>query len=159
MWIIILTLSIIFYANASGLFALIIVISAVFLLMCILESINYFLTPEECIKIDECALYFFSGRKWNKLSFTDLDEVRTNGQTSAYTSMRSILDRGVLRIFDRTNTLYRVKYLREPEDIKRKINTLKAQKTGGSTNTGAQINNTDKPDNTINTNTINTNNT
>lgn len=147
MWGIILALCIAFYASASGLLLLVAIVAGIFLLLCIWQAINYFMTPDEPVKADKDTLYFWSARKWHELKLDEIDEVRTNSQmTHTFTTMRSIMDRGVLRIFDRRNNLFRVRYLYHPEEIKVAIKELikdyKAQ-TENNTDNSVNTNNTD----------------
>ena len=137
LWAALIAICIIFYKNSAGLFLLLIAVCAVLIVLCAWEAINFLLTPAECVKRSSDSIYFWSARKWHKLELAEIDEVRTNGMVmSPYTTMRSIIDRGGLRIFDRRNNLYRVKYLTDPEEIKAKIdemlhqNDVRAQKNG-----------------------------
>ena len=125
MWGVVLALSIYYYMNASGLFTLIIVISGIFLLICAWQAVNYFLCPGEPVKTDGTTLYFWSSRRWCELAVSEIDEVRTNSQlTHTFTTMRSLLDRGALRIFDRRNNLFRVRFLAEPAEVKMLIDEM-----------------------------------
>ncbi len=125
LWAALIAVCVWLYNNSAGLFLLLIVVCAALIVVCGWEAINFLLTPKDCVKRSENGIFFWSGRKWRSLSFAEIDEVRTNGMVmSPYTTMRSIIDRGGLRIFDKRNNLYRVKYLTDPEEIKAKIDEM-----------------------------------
>ena len=151
MWAILLSVSIYLVIGANGIFALLIAVSAIFLLRCMWEALNYLLTPAECVKLDGDKLLFRCNRKWLCLGLDEIDELRTNSPTGTFTTMRTILDRGVLRIFDRKNTLYRIKYLEEPAEVKKKIDEIIAAENKNAVVDSDKKTNTDNSDNTIDT--------
>ena len=151
MWAILLAISIYLVIGANGIFALLIAVSAIFLLRCLWEALNYLLTPAECVKLDGDKLLFWCNRKWLCLGLDEIDELSTNSPTGTFTTMRTILDRGVLRIFDRKNTLYRIKYLEEPAEVKKKIDEIIAAADKNAVVDSDKKTNTDNSDNTIDT--------
>ena len=122
MWVALIAVCIAFYNRAAQIFLLAIVVCAFLILLCACEMINFIITPRQCVKKGKEAIYFWSARRWRKLAFAEIDEVRTNGNTiNPYTTMRSIIDRGGLRVFDKHNNLYRIKYLYDPQGVKESI--------------------------------------
>lgn len=119
MWAAIIAAAIVFYANAQSLFLIIIIAGGMMIALCIWEAITFMLTPKQPVKRSDDGIFFWSANKWRCLAFESIDEVRTNGQNvGPYTSMRTILDRGGLRIFDKHNNLYRIKFLKDPLSVK-----------------------------------------
>lgn len=122
MWAAIIAAAIVFYANAQSLFLIIIIAGGMMIALCIWETITFMLTPKQPVRRSDGGIFFWSANKWRYLAFESIDEVRTNGQNvGPYTSMRTILDRGGLRIFDKHNNLYRIKFLKDPLSVKADI--------------------------------------
>lgn len=127
-------------SDGNNLMVLLIVAAGVLFLKSAYEMFLFLKTPKECVKAGEGVIYFWSRERWNVLAFPEIDEVRTNlGMASSFTTMRSMMDKGALRIFDTKSVLYRIKYLEDPLEVKDEIERLKTPSSE------------QKIDNTINT--------
>lgn len=140
-WAIILAVSIIFLMQAQGIFIVLVIASAIVIALCAFELVRYVRTPKQTVLKGEDKICFWSGGKWVKLTFDDIDEARTNGQwANSYVSLRSMLDRGVVRIFDKHANMYRVKYLYDAEGVRRAINQCAVPQNDSTDNTINTVN-------------------